>query len=524
MNFAPQRYSLVCAIFNLWYYFMKSQPIKRALISVFTKEPYFKLAKQLHEMGVELISTGGTGQALSAWGLPWTSVESMTGYPSVFGGRVKTLHPIVFGGLLQRVEDQGEAESIGMEAIDLAVVELYPFRDAVASGSDEQACIEKIDIGGVSLIRAAAKNHARVLVLSGVQHIEEVQEHLQANQGSTAEFRLKMAVRGFEETAAYDRDIHRWMSLGFVPELHLESGPIRTLRYGENPHQKGFFEGNLDRIFRQLWGKELSYNNLLDLDAGWQLMWEAEGPSTAVLKHNVACGASRNIHPKLAWEQALAGDPVSAFGGVVLTKHPVDERWAESLNSVFFEILVAPDYSAEALALLRQKKNRILLKWESEAMPMPYVERSALGGVLLQESDQFQSGPEHWDLSHCSILPEWVVEDMKLARILVKHAKSNAIALVKNGQMIGIGAGQVSRIDAVRQAIAKAAQFNHDVRGAILASDAFFPFADGIEAAAQAGITYVWQPGGSIRDAEVVAAAREGGIEMVLGGSRHFKH
>lgn len=524
MNFAPQRYSLVCAIFNLWYYFMKSQPIKRALISVFTKEPYFKLAKQLHEMGVELISTGGTGQALSAWGLPWTSVESMTGYPSVFGGRVKTLHPIVFGGLLQRVEDQGEAESIGMEAIDLAVVELYPFRDAVASGSDEQACIEKIDIGGVSLIRAAAKNHARVLVLSGVQHIEEVQEHLQANQGSTAEFRLKMAVRGFEETAAYDRDIHRWMSLGFVPELHLESGPIRALRYGENPHQKGFFEGNLDRIFRQLWGKELSYNNLLDLDAGWQLMWEAEGPSTAVLKHNVACGASRNTHPKLAWEQALAGDPVSAFGGVVLTKHPVDERWAESLNSVFFEILVAPDYSAEALALLRQKKNRILLKWESEAMPMPYVERSALGGVLLQESDRFKSGPEHWDLSHCSILPEWVVEDMKLARILVKHAKSNAIALVKNGQMIGIGAGQVSRIDAVRQAIAKAAQFNHDVRGAILASDAFFPFADGIEAAAQAGITYVWQPGGSIRDAEVLAAAREGGIEMVLGGSRHFKH
>jgi phosphoribosylaminoimidazolecarboxamide formyltransferase/IMP cyclohydrolase len=314
------------------------------------------------------------------------------------------------------------------------------------------------------------------------------------------------------------------MSLGFVPELHLESGPIRTLRYGENPHQKGFFEGNLDRIFSQLWGKELSYNNLLDLDAGWQLMWEAEGPSTAVLKHNVSCGASRNTHPKLAWEQALAGDPVSAFGGVVLTKHPVDERWAESLNSVFFEILVAPDYSAEALALLRQKKNRILLKWESEAMPMPYVERSALGGVLLQESDRFQSGPEHWDLSHCSILPEWVVEDMKLARILVKHAKSNAIALVKNGQMIGIGAGQVSRIDAVRQALAKAAQFNHDVRGAILASDAFFPFADGIEAAAQAGISYVWQPGGSIRDAEVLAAAREGGIEMVLGGSRHFKH
>lgn len=503
---------------------MNSQPIKRVLISVFTKEPYAELAKQLHEMGAELISTGGTGKALSDWGLPWTSVETLTGYPSVFGGRVKTLHPIVFGGLLQRDEDQDEAKQVGIDAIDMAIVELYPFREAVATGSDYQACIEKIDIGGVSLIRAAAKNHSRVLLLSGVQQIKEVQSHLEQNQGSTAAFRLKMAQFGFEETAAYDRDIQRWLSLGFVPEVQKEVGPLRSLRYGENPHQKGFFQGNLDLIFKQHAGKELSYNNLLDLDAGWQLMCEAEGPDTVVLKHNVSCGASRNADAKMAWEQALAGDPISAFGGVVLTKHPVDMAWAESLNQVFFELIFAPSYSQEALELLGQKKNRIVLEWNPEVRPVSYLERSILGGVLLQESDQLQSDLSHWDLSHCSTLPEKVVEDMKLARILVKHAKSNGIVLVKNGQLIGIGAGQVSRIDAVRQALAKAEQFNHNVRGAVLASDAFFPFADGIELAAKAGIEWVWQPGGSIRDAEVLSAARELGLQMVLGGSRHFKH
>jgi phosphoribosylaminoimidazolecarboxamide formyltransferase / IMP cyclohydrolase len=503
---------------------MKSQPIKRVLISVFTKEPYVMLAKQLHHMGAELISTGGTGKALSDWGLPWTSVESLTGYPSVFGGRVKTLHPMVFGGLLQRDEDQDEAQEVGIDAIDMAIVELYPFREAVAEGSDYQACIEKIDIGGVSLIRAAAKNHQRVLLLSGFHHIQEVQDHIMDYQGSTPEFRLKMAVRGFEETAAYDRDIQRWLSLGFVPEVQEQAGQLRSLRYGENPHQKGFFQGNLDRIFKQHSGKEISYNNVLDLDAGWLLMREAEGPDTAVLKHNVSCGASRNADAKMAWEQALVGDPVSAFGGVVLTKHAVDMTWAESLNQVFFEILVAPSYTEEALELLRQKKNRILLEWNPEAKLLGYTERSALGGVLIQETDRIVSGPEHWDLSHCIDLPEQVVEDMKLARVLVKHAKSNAIVLVKKGQLIGIGAGQVSRIDAVRQAIAKAQQFNHEVGGAVMASDAFFPFADGIETAAHAGIEWVWQPGGSIRDAEVLAAAREMGVQMVLGGTRHFKH
>ncbi|MBM3171007.1 MAG: bifunctional phosphoribosylaminoimidazolecarboxamide formyltransferase/IMP cyclohydrolase [Bacteroidetes bacterium] len=503
---------------------MNSQPIKRVLISVFTKEPYAVLAKQLHEMGAELISTGGTGKALSEWGLPWTSVESLTGFPSVFGGRVKTLHPSIFGGLLQRDEDQAEAELVGIDSIDMAVVELYPFLEAVASGSDYQACIEKIDIGGVSLIRAAAKNHARVLVLSGTTQIQEVLQHLQVNEGSTAEFRLKMAVQGFEKTAAYDRSIQQWLSLGFVPEMQLDSGPLLTLRYGENPHQKGFFQGNLGRIFKQHSGKDLSYNNVLDLDAGWLLMSEADGPDTAVLKHNISCGASRNADAKTAWEQALAGDPVSAFGGVILTKHPVDMTWAEALNQVFFELLLAPAYSEEALELLKQKKNRILLEWNPEHRLPTYAERGALGGVLIQETDRLDSGPENWDLSHCIDLPEQAVEDMKLARVLVKHAKSNAIVLVKKGQLIGIGAGQVSRIDAVRQAIAKAEQFNHDVRGAVLASDAFFPFADGIEAAAQAGIEWVWQPGGSIRDAEVLAAAREMGVQMVLGGSRHFKH
>jgi len=503
---------------------MKSLPIKRVLISVYTKEPYAMLAKQLYEMGAELISTGGTGKALSEWGLPWTSVESLTGYPSVFGGRVKTLHPTIFGGLLQREEDIDEARQVEIGSIDMAIVELYPFRDAVASGADYQACIEKIDVGGVSLIRAAAKNHAKVLILSGSTHISEAMAHLQAHRGTTAEFRLKMAVHGFELTANYDQDIQRWLSLGFIPDVQFESGGLHALRYGENPHQKGFFGGDLGRIFKQLAGKELSYNNLLDVDAGWQLMAEADGPDTAVLKHNVSCGASRNSDPKWAWEQALAGDSVSAFGGVVLTKHPVDMRWAESLNRVFFEIILAPAYSKEALELLKQKKNRIILEWNPESRPLPYFERSALGGVLLQETDQLYSDLAHWDLSHCAELPEWVVEDMKLARILVKHAKSNAIVLVKQGQMIGIGAGQVSRIDAVRQALAKATQFNHSVRGAVLASDAFFPFADGIEAAAKAGIEWIWQPGGSIRDAEVLSAARELGVHMVLGGSRHFKH
>jgi len=503
---------------------MNCRPIKRVLISVYTKEPYAGLVKVLHEMGAELISTGGTGKALDDWGLPWTSVESLTGYPSIFGGRVKTLHPTIFGGLLLRDEDKNESNLIGIESIDMAIVELYPFRETVDSGFDYQTCIEKIDVGGVSLIRASAKNNARVLVVCRPSQIQEVMEHVQANQGSTAEFRLKMAIEGFETTASYDQDIQRWLSLGFVPEVQLATGPLLSLRYGENPHQKGFFQGSLDRIFKQLAGKELSYNNLLDLDAGWLLMSEAAGPDTVVLKHNVPCGASRNMDAKIAWEQALAGDPVSAFGGVVLTKHPVEMNWAESLNKVFIEIILAPSYSLEAFELLSQNKNRILLKWAQQPKIVQYSERSALGGVLLQETDQLYSGPNNWDFSHCSGLPDSVLKDMYLARILVKHAKSNSIVLVKNGQLIGIGAGQVSRIDSVKQALAKAEQFNHALEDAVLASDAFFPFADGIEVAAKVGIKWVWQPGGSIRDKEVLTKAHELGIQMVMGGSRHFKH
>ena len=503
---------------------MNSTPVKRALISVFAKEPFKKLAEYLHAEGVELISTGGTGNALTEWGLPWTPVEKLTGFPAVFGGRVKTLHPAIFGGLLQREQDADEAERVGIAPIDLAVVELYPFNETVSAGQDYTACIEKIDIGGVSLIRAAAKNHAQVLVVSHAGQVESVLTHLKENRGSTPEFRLSMAMQGFQHTSSYDTHIYRWLSMGEIPQSTLTEGPIQPLRYGENPHQRGFFAGDLHRIFKQLSGKELSYNNLLDLDAAWQLLQEKEGPTTAVIKHNTPCGASVHNQAKLAWEQALSGDPISAFGGIILTKHAVDLTWARQLDELFFEILIAPEFSTEALDILTKKKNRIVLEWNRDSVSPEFTERSILGGKLIQEVDALETGPEEWDLSHCTEISSSVMSDMKLARILVKHAKSNAIVLVKNGYVLGLGAGQVSRVDAVRQAIQKAKQFSHDLQGAVLASDAFFPFADGIELAAQAGITWVWQPGGSVRDAEVLKSAAELGIQMVLGGSRHFRH
>lgn len=503
---------------------MNSTPVKRALISVFTKEPFKKLVEYLHANDVELISTGGTGNALTEWGLTWTPVEKLTGFPEVFGGRVKTLHPGVFGGLLQREQDVEEAERVGIAPIEMAVIELYPFNETVRAGKDHLACIEKIDIGGVSLIRAASKNHAQVLVVSHAGQIDSVLTHIKENQGSTPEFRKAMAIQGFQHTSSYDTHIYRWLSMSEIPESSFSEGPIQSLRYGENPHQRGFFAGNLHRIFNQISGKELSYNNLLDLDAAWQLLQEKEGPNTAILKHNTPCGGSIHSQAKLAWDQALSGDPISAFGGIILTKHTVDLTWARQLDELFFEILIAPEFSSDALEILTKKKNRIVLQWNRDAVSPRFSERSILGGRLIQEVDTLDSRPEHWDMSHCIEISPSVLSDMKLARILVKHAKSNAIVLVKNGFMLGLGSGQVSRVDAVRQAIEKAHRFSHDLQGAVLASDAFFPFSDGVELAAEAGIKWVWQPGGSVRDAEVISRAAALGVQMVLGGSRHFRH
>ncbi len=503
--------------------------VSSALLSVFSKEGLPALAQALHRHGVALYSTGGTQAAIEALGIPCTAVETVTGYPSILGGRVKTLHPKVFGGILARrhdAEHQSQVTEHNIPHFDLVVVDLYPFEETVRTTNDPAAIIEKIDIGGVSLLRAAGKNFEDVCVLSTPAHYEVFMQKLDAGNGEISRTdRQQMAARAFTACAHYDVAIATWFGGWSETEgdsMQLSAGPRRTLRYGENPHQKAAFWGNLDDKFTQLWGKELSYNNLVDTEAAYEIIAEFQTPAFAVVKHTNPCGVALRETVEEAWEAALAGDPESAFGGVLATNQKVTAAVAEKIGGIFFEVLLAPAFEEEALTILKSKKNRILLEQKEGSAPAGQQVKAVLGGLLIQSADDTLN--EKWDEVGGRPCTEDEKGDLLFANIVCKHLKSNAIALVRNGQLVGKGCGQTSRIDALKQAIQKAAQSGFSLEGAVLASDAFFPFDDCVRIADEAGIRAFIQPGGSIRDADSIAYCREKGLAMVVTGTRHFKH
>ena len=506
------------------------KPIRTALVSVYSKDRIAPIVQKLHQFGVELLSTGGSRTFIESMGIPCKAVEDLTGYPSILGGRVKTLHPKVFGGILARRDNDGDIAELAqydINPIDLVVVDLYPFEATVASGASEQDIIEKIDIGGISLIRAAAKNFADTLIVASDAQFAYL-EGILDNHGafSTLEERRHLAAEAFSVSSGYDSAIFNWFALnGGQSENHLRVAVdgAKDLRYGENPHQAARYYGDFDALFEQLNGKEISYNNLLDIDAACALIDEFDITTVAVLKHNNACGLASRSTVLEAWKDALAGDPVSAFGGIIICNERVEADAAEEIGKIFFEVVIAPDYSDDALAILRQKKNRIILKRKqvaSTAMKM----RSILGGVLMQENDAKVETADDLKLVAGENLSDVVVADMLFANKIVKHSKSNAIVLARNGQLLASGVGQTSRVDALRHAIDKARSFGFDLVGSTMASDAFFPFADCVEIAHTAGVDNVIQPGGSIRDTDSVEYCRNNGMTMVMTGFRHFRH
>lgn len=507
-----------------------TKKIKSALISVFYKDGLEPIVKKLHQLGVTIFSTGGTQQFIESLGLPCIPVETLTTYPSILGGRVKTLHPSVFGGILGRRDNPTDVEEMAryhIPEIDLVIVDLYPFEETVAGTKDDKAIIEKIDVGGPSMIRAAAKNHKDIAVIASKTEYAWLEKTLGEQDGETTlEQRRMLAARAFEVCAHYDVVIARY----FSPEgkdYFLESVPSpKSLRYGENPHQSARFYGRLEDLFEQVNGKELSYNNLVDVDAAVQLTQEFGGTIEkdavfAIIKHTNPCGVAIRPTLKEAWDAALAGDAESAFGGVLACNVPVDKATAEAINEIFFEVLIAPAFDADALAILKSKKNRILLVQKTKVGGSSQY-RSLLNGVLQQQTDQ--GNYSEWKEAGGRPSTDVEKRDLAFANIVCKHLKSNAIALIKDLQLIGKGCGQTSRIDSVRQAIAKAAQFNFDLHGAVLASDAFFPFNDSVQIAHAAGVTAFIQPGGSIRDKDSIDYCVENKLAMVITGMRHFKH
>lgn len=494
-----------------------NKTIKSALLSVFHKDGLDKLVLSLHKNNVHLYATGGTFDFIQAMNIPVTPVEDITGYPSILDGRVKTLHPAVFGGILairENEEHKAQMEKYQLPFIDLVVVDLYPFEKTVSTGASEEDIIEKIDIGGISLIRGAAKNFNDVVIIPSVNDYTTLQKILDHNSATTTlEERKNLAMRAFEVSSSYDGAIHAWFS----------KKQNTVLRYGENPHQQASFSGDLSALFEQLNGKELSYNNLLDVDAAMGLLQEFSEPTVAIIKHNNACGIASGKDIKNAWDRALAGDPVSAFGGVIAANQPIDKNTAEEISKLFFEILIAPSFSAEALEILKTKKNRIIL--QSKPFEFPKTnKRSILNGELIQERDHHSEKEADFKIVTEKNPSKQEIADLIFAAKVVKHTKSNAIVLIKNGQLCGSGTGQTSRIDALQQAIAKANHFEFNLEGAVMASDAFFPFPDCVEIAAAAGITAIVQPGGSVKDQDSVDKCNELKISMVITGFRHFKH
>lgn len=493
--------------------------IQSALISVFYKDGLEPIARKLKDLGITIYSTGGTQKFLEDLGIECVAVESLTTYPSILGGRVKTLHPAVFGGILGRryeAQDLAEMKEYNIPEIDLVIVDLYPFEETLKNTNEEKLIIEKIDIGGPSMIRAAAKNFRDITVIAAKEDYASLEHLLTTQKGETSiEQRKSYAAKAFEVVMKYDIAISNY----FNPIQH------QVLRYGENPHQQATFHGNLNALFTQLNGKELSYNNLVDVDAAVALIQEfpiADSVAFVVIKHTNVCGIASRETTRESWDAAIAGDPESAFGGVLVCNHTIDKLTAEAISEIFFEVLIAPAFDADALEVLKSKKNRILLQFSNNTALLKSPSKSLLNGVLEQDSDT--GNYSKWEEVGGRVTTDAEKEDLIFGNLVCKHLKSNAIALIKNKQLVGKGCGQTSRIDALRQAIEKSKQFRFDLKGAVLASDAFFPFNDCVQIAHEAGIEAFIQPGGSVRDKDSVAYCVEKGLAMVMTGMRHFRH
>lgn len=501
--------------------------IRRALISVYHKDGLEEILAELNAVGVDFVSTGGTLSFIKSLGYNCVSVESLTSYPEMLGGRVKTLHPRVFGGILARRDEPNDMHQIDeheIPAIDLVIVDLYPFQETVSKSGTPEEIIEKIDIGGISLIRAAAKNYRDVVVVGSQDQYPPLLNLLRANQGkSTLAERRWFAREAFAISSGYDTAIFNYFDAEEKSHLRIAVDPVRVLRYGENPHQRGLFFGDIQSRFDKLQGKDLSYNNLQDVTAGIELLYDFPAPSFAILKHNNACGIASRGSILEAWHAALESDPVSAFGGVLVANRSIDEATAVEINKIFFEVIVAPDYDAKAIEYLSQNSKRIILV-AKDAPRSEWQFRSSLGGVLAQETDCAVETADN--LRQVTLLAptDDEIDDLIFANKVVKHCKSNAITIVKDSQLYASGVGQTSRVDALRQAISKAKSFGFDLHGAVMASDAFFPFPDCVEIAAEEGITAIVQPGGSIKDEASIEAADRLGVSMVMTGVRHFKH
>ena len=506
-----------------------SKTIKSALISVFHKDGLEPIVRKLNELNVTIYSTGGTEKFIKDLGISVVPVEDVTSYPSILGGRVKTLHPKVFGGILNRQDHAGdvaELKEYDIPQIDLVIVDLYPFEKTVASGASEQDIVEKIDIGGISLIRAAAKNFKDTFTVSSMDQYDDFLTILSENKGETTiAQRKKFAAKSFNISSHYDTAIFNYFNADEEPALKVSETKAQVLRYGENPHQKGYFFGNLEDMFDKLHGKELSYNNLLDVDAAVNLIEEFKGeaPTFAILKHNNACGFAQRDTIKQAYVDALAGDPVSAFGGILIANTQIDAATAEEIHTLFCEVVIAPSYSDEALSILKGKKNRIILIQKDVALPKTTI-RTCLNGNLVQDKDNVTDQLEDLKYVTNHKPTDSQLEDLLFASKLCKNTKSNTIILVKNKQLLAGGTGQTSRVDALNQAIEKATSFKFDLNGAVMASDAFFPFPDCVEIAGKAGIKSVIQPGGSIKDQLSIDYCNENNLSMVMTGIRHFKH
>ncbi len=505
---------------------MSNKKIRTALISVFHKDGLETIAKKLNNLDVTIYSTGGTEKFIKDLGIDVVPVEDVTSYPSILGGRVKTLHPKIFGGILNRQDnenDQKELETYKIPQIDLVIVDLYPFEETVQNGGSEQEIIEKIDIGGISLIRAAAKNFKDTLIVSSMEQYDEFLEIISSQNGKTTLVQRKEFARNaFEISSNYDYAISDYF---MDTEDDDEKIYDTQLRYGENPHQKAEFFGNLNEIFDKLHGKDLSYNNLLDVDSAVNLMYEFknEKPTFAILKHNNACGLAQRETIKEAYLDALAGDPTSAFGGILIANTTIDKTTAEEIHKLFCEVIIAPKYDADALEILKGKKNRVILV-QKEFELEPTIMRSALNGMLVQDRDSKTDSKENLEYKTNSKPSEKEIEDLLFASKICKHTKSNTIVLAKNKQLCASGTGQTSRVDALKQAIEKAQNFGFNLNGAVMSSDAFFPFPDCVEIANKAGIKSVIQPGGSIKDTLSIDYCNENNMSMVFTGTRHFKH
>ena len=512
-----------------------NKKIQSALISVFYKDGLEPVVQTLHQLGITIYSTGGTQTFIEKLNIPVVPVENLTTYPSILGGRVKTLHPSVFGGILGRRDNETDVQEMkqyNIPELDLVIVDLYPFEETVASTTDEKSIIEKIDIGGPSMIRGAAKNFKDVVVIAAKKDYAPLAQLLQEQNGETTlEQRKSFAAKAFEIVAHYDVAITHYFNPSGAGYFHASVASPKAMRYGENPHQAGVFYGNTEELFNQLNGKELSYNNLVDTDAAVQLISEfpqplsngavTEGVVFAIIKHTNVCGVAERGTVKQAWDAALAGDNESAFGGVLVCNSTIDKSTAEAINEIFFEVLVAPAFDEDALAVLKSKKNRILL----QLVKAPHNKqqyKSLLNGVLIQQADE--GNFQEWNEAGARTTTPAENADLIFANLVCKHLKSNAIALVKNKQLVGKGCGQTSRIDALRHAVEKAQQFNFDLTGAVMASDAFFPFSDCVQLGHEAGITAFIQPGGSIRDKDSIEYCRQHNLAMVITGLRHFKH